>query len=126
MHPFRAAVEARDIEAGIALLHPDVVFRSPAVFKPYHGSEAVAVLLRAVFETFEDFRYFRELEGPPEQGHALVFSARIGDRELDGVDFIVDDDQGRIIDMMVMVRPMSGIQALAQAMGTRLAGVSAP
>ena len=120
MHPFRAAVEARDIDAGIALLHPDVVFRSPVVFKPYHGRPAVSALLRAAFETFEDFRYVRELEGPPEDGHALVFTARVGERKLDGVDFIVSDEQGLITDMMVMVRPMSGMHALAQAMGERL------
>jgi len=44
MHPFRDAVEAQDIEAAIALLAEDVVFRSPVVFKPYHGREAVAPL----------------------------------------------------------------------------------
>ena len=57
MHPFRSAVEAQNIEAAIALLAEDVVFRSPVVFKPYHGREAVAPLLQAVSRVFEDFRY---------------------------------------------------------------------
>jgi hypothetical protein len=119
VHPFRAAVEARDIEAAIDLLHPDVVFRSPVVFKPYEGRETVAIILRAVFETFEDFSYVSEMTGP--DGHALVFKARVGDRELDGADFLVDDEEGRITELMVMVRPMSGMHALAEAMGRRLA-----
>jgi SnoaL-like domain len=119
VHPFRAAVEARDIEAAIGLLHPDVVFRSPVVFKPYEGRDAVAVILRAVFETFEDFRYVSEMAGP--NGHALLFKTRVGDRELDGADFLVTDDDGRITELMVMVRPMSGVHALAEAMGRRLA-----
>ncbi|HET6481827.1 MAG TPA: nuclear transport factor 2 family protein, partial [Actinoplanes sp.] len=47
MHPFRAAIEARDLDAAIALLHEDVVFRSPVVFTPYRGRFAVAQILRA-------------------------------------------------------------------------------
>ena len=122
MHPFRAAVEADDIDAAVALLHQDVVFRSPIVFKPYEGRDAVAVVLRAVAETFEDFRYVREIGGPGASDVALLFKARVGDRELDGADFLVTDAEGQITEFMVMVRPMSGMHALAEAMGRRLAG----
>ena len=51
---FRDAVEARDPAAMEAALHPDVVFRSPAVFKPYEGRETVETILRTVFGVFED------------------------------------------------------------------------
>jgi ketosteroid isomerase-like protein len=64
VHPFRAAIEAQDIDAALALLAQDVVFRSPVVFKPYHGREAVAPLLLAVSRVFEDFRYEREISAP--------------------------------------------------------------
>ena len=120
MHPFRAAIEARDIEAAVALLAQDVVFRSPIVFKPYHGREAVAPLLLAVSRVFEDFRYEREIGAPDARDHALVFSARIGDRELDGCDFIHTDEHGLIDDFCVMVRPLSGALALAEAMKAQL------
>jgi SnoaL-like domain len=120
MHPFRAAIEARDIEAVLALLAEDVVFRSPVVFKPYNGREAVAPLLLAVSQVFEDFRYESEIGGPDARDHALVFNARIGDRELDGCDFLHIDDNGLIDDFMVMVRPMSGAVALAAAMKAML------
>jgi hypothetical protein len=122
IHPFRTAVEAGDVEAAIALLAPDVTFHSPVVFKPYEGREAVGVLLRAVFETFEDFRYVREYGAGAD--HALLFHARVGDRELDGVDFLRNGDDGLITDFMVMVRPLSGAHALAEAMQRRLAGAA--
>ena len=59
MHPFRTAVEAHDLDAAIALLNDDVVFRSPIVFKPYRGRDAVGALLAAVSRVFEDFSYTR-------------------------------------------------------------------
>jgi hypothetical protein len=120
-HPFRAAVEAGDIEAAVALLAPDVTFRSPVVHRPYEGADAVAVLLRAVFEVFEDFRYHEELQSG-DGGHALIFAARVGDRELQGLDLLRDDDRGRIAQFTVMVRPLSGALALAEAMKAKLGG----
>ena len=61
MIPFRAAVEARDLDALTDTLAEDVVFRSPVVYKPYEGRDAVRVLLGAALRVFEDFRYDREL-----------------------------------------------------------------
>jgi hypothetical protein len=119
-HPFRAAVEAGDAEGAIALLAPDVVFRSPVVHRPYEGADAVAGLLRAVFEVFEDFRYVDELESAGG-GHALIFEARVGDRQLQGMDLLYGDADGRIGRFTVMVRPLSGALALAEAMKARLA-----
>jgi hypothetical protein len=123
VHPFRAAVEAHDLDAALALLAEDVVFRSPVVFKPYRGRDAVAPLLLAVSRVFEDFRYECEIGAPDARDHALVFSARIGDRKLDGCDFLHTDEDGLIDDFMVMVRPMSGALALAEAMQAMLEAV---
>ena len=119
MHAFRAAVEAGDTDAIEALLAEDVVFTSPAVFKPYTGKAITAAILRAVSEVFEDFRYEQELAGPGGRDHALVFSARVGERELSGCDFIHVDEDGLIDRLTVMVRPLSGAHALAEAMGAR-------
>jgi SnoaL-like domain len=116
---FRTAVERRDLDAMAAALHPDVVFHSPAVFKPYEGREATMVLLRHVIEVFEDFRYLDELSG--DTTHGLVFAARVGDRTLQGWDYLKFDGDGLITELTVMVRPLSGLIALAQAMGERLA-----
>lgn len=117
-HPFRAAVEAKDPDAMEAALHPDVVFRSPVVYKPYAGREATMLLLRNVVEVFEDFRYVDELRG--EDSLALVFEARVGDRELQGWDYLRLDADGLVREFTVMVRPLSGAMALAEAMAARL------
>ncbi|MFJ9865789.1 nuclear transport factor 2 family protein [Streptomyces sp. NPDC101165] len=119
MRAFREAVEAGDLAAVEALLADDVVFTSPAVFKPYPGKAITTAILRGVFQVFEDFRYVREIGAPDASDHALVFTARVGDRELTGCDFLHVNEDGLIDDFMVMVRPLSGAQALAEAMGAR-------
>jgi len=118
---FRAAIEAQDIEAAIALLSEDVVFYSPVVFKPYHGREVVASILRAVSRVFEDFRYVRAIGAPDAADHALVFRARVGDREIEGSDFLHLGEDGSIGEFTVMVRPLSAALALAEAMKAQLA-----
>jgi hypothetical protein len=119
MHAFRAAVEARDMDAGLALFADDATLDSPVAFKPFTGIEQVSVVLRAVFETFEDFRYTDELEGP-DGTHALIFEARVGDKSVQGLDLIREDADGRIENLTVMVRPMSGLMALAEAMSAKV------
>ncbi|MFF7451531.1 MULTISPECIES: nuclear transport factor 2 family protein [unclassified Streptomyces] len=119
MRAFREAVEAWDFDAVEALLAENVVFTSPVVFKPYPGKAITAAILRGVSRVFEDFRYERELTGADGRDHALVFSARVGERTLTGCDFIHVDDNGLIDELTVMVRPLSGAQALAEAMGAQ-------
>jgi hypothetical protein len=115
---FRAAVEAEDPEALTDALADDVVFRSPAVFKPYEGKAVVsAILIQGAMKVFEDFRYVEHIEN---SGVAtLIFEARVGDRRLDGLDLLRFDADGKVRELMVMVRPMSGLNALAEAMARR-------
>jgi hypothetical protein len=115
---FRAAAESKDFSAIDELFAEDVAFRSPVVFKPYEGRDAVAMLLGAVVQVFEDFRYTDQVE--TGDAAALAFSARVGDRELDGIDFLHFDSDGRVNEMAVYVRPMSGVTALAEAMQKKL------
>ncbi|MHC5258848.1 nuclear transport factor 2 family protein [Streptomyces sp. UC4497] len=119
MHPFRAAVEKDDLDAVEAMLAEDVVFTSPVVFKPYPGKAITAAILRGVTRVFEDFRYVREIGEPGGRDHVLVFEARVGERKITGADFLHFDEDGLIDDFMVMVRPLSGAQALAEAMGAQ-------
>lgn len=120
MHQFRDAIENQDLDALIALLADDVVFRSPVVHAPYQGREQLKPLLRAVGEVLEDFRYTREHGAPAAADHALVFRARVGDREVEGCDFIHLNDDGLIDEMYVMIRPLTGLIALAEAMHRQL------
>jgi hypothetical protein len=124
MHPFRRAIEARDIERVLELCAPEVVFHSPVVFRPYEGREVLGVILRAVMDVFADFRYEREIGAEGAADHALVFRARVGDRELQGCDFVHTREDGLIDDLTVMVRPRSAALALAEAMAAQLQGPS--
>ena len=118
-HPVRAAVEARDIEALAALLAPDVVFNSPVAFHAFTGRDTVAEVLSNVMEVFTDFVYVDELDG--EDTHALVFTAGVGGRAVQGLDHLRYDADGLVSEFTVMVRPLSGVIALAEAMGPRVA-----
>ena len=120
---FRQAAEAKDFSAIEELFAEDVVFRSPVVYKPYEGRDAVAMLLGAVVQVFEDFRYTDQVE--TGDAAALAFSARVGERELDGIDFLHFDSEGHVDRMAVYVRPMSGVNALAEAMQRKLEEASA-
>jgi SnoaL-like domain len=120
MQAFREAVERRDFDALVALLGDEVVFRSPAVHRPYHGRPDVAKLLYAVGQVFEDFRYTHEIGAPDAAQSALVFRTRVGDRELEGCDFIHVGEDGKIDELFVMIRPLSGLIALAEAMSKQL------
>jgi hypothetical protein len=115
---FRAAIEARDHARMVEALAPDVVFHSPITFRPFEGRELVATLFGVLLETFEDFRYTDELDGDGVK--MLIFKARVGDRELEGLDVLRFDAEGKIAEFTVMVRPLSGAMALADAVGKGL------
>jgi hypothetical protein len=116
---FKEAVQARNFDAAIECLAPDVTFNSPVAHKPFEGKEAVGGVLRAVSETFEDFEYTDELRDGDT--HALVFRARVGDKQLQGLDLLRLNEDGLIEDFTVMVRPASGLMALGEAMAPKVA-----
>jgi hypothetical protein len=120
VHPFATALEERNADAAIALLADDVVFRSPVVFRPYRGRDAVAPILRAVVRVFDDFRYVREIVAADGTDHAVVFEASTGERQIEGCDFLHLDERGLVDEFFVMVRPLSGTLALAEAMKAQL------
>ncbi|MGW4091667.1 nuclear transport factor 2 family protein [Nocardia sp. NPDC004750] len=125
MHPFRVAVEARDEAAIEALLADNVVFTSPVAFQPYPGKAITAAILRAVIRVFEDFRYVREIADANGRDHAFVFEATVDGKRLTGCDFLHFDEDGKIDDFMVMVRPLSAAQALAARMGEQFERIKA-
>ena len=120
MHRFAEAVIADDHDAALATLADDVVFRSPAVYKPYQGKEQVGGILRLVATVFENFRYTAEWRDGATT--ILFFEANVGDRELQGVDILEENADGFVERFTVMIRPLSGLQAVAAAMSARLSG----
>jgi 2,4-dienoyl-CoA reductase (NADPH2) len=103
------------------ILHPKAVFRSPVAHTPYASAPVVQLFLTAASQVFEDFVYHRELASADGTGVVLEFSAKVNGKALKGIDLIQFDAEGRIVDFEVMVRPMSGLQALADEMGKRMA-----
>ncbi|OTG82236.1 nuclear transport factor 2 family protein [Acinetobacter sp. ANC 4648] len=103
------------------LLVEDVVFRSPVAFKPYIGKQVVFFILTNVIQVFEDFTYHREFYTEDQQSVVLEFSANIGEKQLKGIDMIRFNEQGKIVEFEVMIRSLSGLQALGEQMGERMA-----
>lgn len=104
--------------AAVALLAEDVEFRSPVVFTPYRGRDVVGPILHAVSRVFEDFRYVREISTAPD--HLLVFRAHIGDVELEGTDILHTHEDGSIDELVVLIRPLRAVLAVAEAMKAAL------
>ena len=114
----RAAVEQGDHAAIVGLFREDVVFHSPVKFRPFEGVATVGALFAVLLRTFEDFRYVGDLTGEVEgdaDSRVLVFRARVGDKQIHGIDMLQFDDEGRIATFTVMVRPQSAAMALSEA-----------
>jgi hypothetical protein len=118
-HAFRTAMAAHRAADAAALLAPDVVFASPVVYGAYHGRDQVLPILDAVTNVIGHFAYgatYRSDDG----GVILAFSGTVGGRDLEGVDILRFDAAGSISELRVMMRPLSGLTALQQAMAERL------
>ena len=88
---FRKAVEARSLDDMVAVFAEDAVLHSPVTFKPFEGRAAIGQLLGILLEVFEDFRYTDQLEAD-DGTLGLVFRARVGDLDVQGLDLIRFDD----------------------------------
>ena len=121
LNQWHAMINKADLQALPELLDPQAVFRSPMAHTPYPGAPVVTMILTTLFGVFEDFQYHRELATADGLNVILEFSARVGEKQLKGIDLIRFNEQGQIIEFEVMVRPLSGLQALGEEMGRRLA-----
>ncbi|MNQ28785.1 SnoaL-like domain protein [compost metagenome] len=120
LQQWHAMIRSHDLRALPDLLDPQVVFRSPIAHSPYPGAPVVSMILNTVIDVLEEFTYYRELATADGLNVVLEFSAKVGDKTLKGIDMIRFNEQGKIVEFEVMVRPMSGLQALAEEMGRRL------
>ncbi|MET9642807.1 nuclear transport factor 2 family protein [Streptomyces syringium] len=120
---FRTAVEKRDLAGMEGLFTEDVRFYSPVKFTPFEGRPMVLGLLGVLLRTFEDFRYVGHLEGTAETStdgdeaasEILLFRATVEGKEIHGIDMLQFDEEGRIKEFTVMVRPQSAVQTLGRA-----------
>ncbi|WP_176047042.1 nuclear transport factor 2 family protein [Burkholderia sp. BCC1644] len=113
-------IDNKDFGALDSIVHPDAVFRSPMAFKPYGPAPALLMALRTVITILENFTYHRQFVTDDGLSVVLEFSASVGDKALKGIDMIRFDDEGRIVEFEVMIRPFNALQALGAEMGARL------
>lgn len=120
---FRAAVESGDFEAGTALFADDITFYSPVKFTPFEGIDAVKALFRVLSRTFKEFRYVGEYagedivgpDGPVAESHILHFRTVVNGEQVDGIDLIQTDESGQIGTFTVMIRPISALMTVSEA-----------
>jgi SnoaL-like domain len=117
-HPFRLAAESKDVELMVETLREDVVLHSPILFRGFEGRDVVGQVLTHVAATLEGLTYVDELVG--ENSVCLRFKAQVGDRELEGIDFLELDDDGKVTELTVFMRPLSAITAFNEQMKQRL------
>jgi ketosteroid isomerase-like protein len=111
------------------LLHDDVVLHSPVVFRSPAGKPIVTKYLTAAKATFAavgfdlpegpTFRYVRHLASGDTA--MLEFETEMAGKYVNGVDIIRVDDDGRIVEFRVLVRPLQAVNTVHQLMGARLA-----
>ena len=122
------------------LLADDCTFFSPIVFSPQRGRELTAAYLSAAFGTFGGepaaaadadaagtgtggFRYVKEVVSG---NHAVLeFETTMGDTVVNGVDIITCDDEGRIVEFKVMIRPLRAVNVVHERMRTMLEAIAA-
>jgi hypothetical protein len=120
---FRSAVEARDLSRFDEIFAPNVRLHSPVTFRPFEGRPAVLGLIKVLMRTFTDFRYVGDLAGEAELGpggpltpsHILIFRATVAGKQVHGIDLIQPGPSGLIEELTVMVRPLSAVTALGDA-----------
>jgi hypothetical protein len=113
-------VASRDARGLGALLADEVVFHSPVVHTPQAGKAVTTRYLAAALQVFgnDSFRYVREVVG--ERDAVLEFVLEIDGITINGVDMIRWNDNGRIVDFKVMLRPLKAIQLIHQKMAAML------
>lgn len=102
------------------ILADDVVFHSPIVHTPQKGKQITFIYLSAAFFVLfnKTFKYVREVENETET--LLEFEVEIDGILVNGIDMISWNEEGKIIDFKVMLRPLKAINLIHQKMGEML------
>ena len=116
-HELLQSRNAKDLNS---LLAEDVVFHSPVVHTPQVGKSITHKYLSAAFHVFlnESFRYVREINGPRDA--ALEFQVEIDGISVNGVDMLKWDDEGKIVEFKVLIRPLKAVNLIHQKMAAML------
>jgi hypothetical protein len=122
------------------LLDDDVVFYSPIVYTPQQGKAITKMYLQAAGQTLpgdtstsgdantggaeKRFRYTKQvLDGDTA---VLEFETTVEGKYVNGVDIIRGNDEGRIIEFRVMLRPLQAINIVHEQMASMLEKMQSP
>lgn len=108
-----------DLDALREILREDVTIGAPPYWTPLRGRPIVHQLLSIILETIEGFTYFREWQDGREL--ALEFRGKVGDLDVQGIDLITLDAEGRIQNLDVLMRPTNTILRLQERIAPRMA-----
>jgi hypothetical protein len=121
-HPFRTALEANDLDGVAATLAEEAVLHSPVFFRGIEGRESVVQALFLVAHLIDDVEFINEIR---DQSTVLLrFTARVGELDLEGVDLLTLDEDGKIVDLTVFMRPYSAATAFREGMLERVASLA--
>lgn len=125
-HPittWHTLVETRNADGLNELLADDAVFVSPVVHTPQRGKAITRLYLSAAFQVFfnPSFRYVREIVGPNDA--MLEFETEIDGINVNGVDIVQWNAEGRIVEFKVMLRPLKAVNLIHEHMGKMLAAM---
>ncbi len=126
---FRSAVEQGNVDDTALLFREDAVFRSPVVFKPYQGRAQIAKVLQAagrVLDAGGSFRYLHQLEDSNDRVAILEFATEVDGKQVEGIDKLTFDEHGMIVELKVMLRPASALQAVGAAMAAEFSRLGLP
>lgn len=98
------------------IIADNAVFTSPVVFKPMEGKEITIMYLFAAGQSFnmDKFKYIREVHDGTNS--ILEFETFIDDISVNGVDMIKWNNEGKIVDFKVMIRPLKAVQKVQEKM----------
>ena len=107
-----------------AQIADNAVFHSPVVHSPQEGKAKVMLYLLSAAKVLgnESFTYVREIVDGNDA--LLEFTSEIDGIQINGIDLIKFDDQGKIIDFKVMVRPVKAVNKLWEMMAAQLQSAS--
>ena len=116
LHPYAQAWAARDLDGLLSLLSKDVAFHSPFVSEPgFEGRDATQVIFAIAFDVLKGDRYTHDFGD--ERSRVLVADSRVLDKPIKTSTVLEFDADGSIREIWMMVRPLTGLTALAEAVG---------
>jgi len=124
IHKWHEVIESDDLKKLDEIIADDAVFSSPVVFKPMEGKEITMMYLHAAGQSFnmEKFKYTREIHD--DMNSVLEFETYIDDISVNGVDMIEWNEDGKICNFKVMIRPFKAVQKVQEKMIEALESLS--